>query len=209
MNSKKTAEAEENLRILKEELRKQDATSRVAGAESLLTPISMTRLDPATPEETSTSAKYRRENVMALKKFSILIRRNAVNFSRELRVFIIFYIQGFFTVLLCSLMYSNLNRDYNEFTQESLTNIRNRIGSFFFLAVYYYVAYLGNGALKMEMESQVVYKEIGSGYYSPFTYFLAKSLIDLAFLLPPTLVQAPLVYMSDIVLPLFAHETKL
>ena len=153
--------------------------------------------------------KFKRGHVSAFLKFWVLVKRNGTNFTRELKVFLIFYIQGFFGVFLACCLYANLNRDYDEFSIESVTMIRNRIGSFFFLTIFYYTSYLSCSSFKMEMESQVIYKEIGSGYYNPLTYFTAKSIIDLIFLLPPTVLQVPVVDLHNLVAIFPAHAARL
>ena len=126
-------------------------------------------------------------------KFYLLIKRNLLNFSRDKKTFFIFYIQSFFALLLACLIYANLRRDYDTFDVQSLIAIKNRIGSFFFICLNYYISFLGNSAFKMEMESHIVYKDLSAGLYKLRTYFWAKSLVDLVFLLPPVILQIPLV----------------
>ncbi len=50
-----------------------------------------------------------------------------------------------------------------------------------------YVAALMNASLKIVQEINIVYKEIQTGLYEPWTYYWTKSFIDL-------LILAPLVF---------------
>jgi ABC-type multidrug transport system ATPase subunit len=132
------------------------------------------------------------EGVSSFKIFGLLMRRNFNNVVRSKKLFVVYNIQMFFSCLLALIIYKNLTRDYNDFFKD-LVNLRNRIGSFFFITMNIYISSLMNSCFKMEEESQIVYKEISSGMYGSGAYFWSKSLMDLLFLLPPLVPQAPLV----------------
>lgn len=95
----------------------------------------------------------------------------------------------FFSLGIAALIYKNSNRDYDS-GSDALTNIQNRIGSFFFITLNFYISIMINSAFRMEEENLVIYKEISSGLYSRSAYFWSKSFSDLIFLMPPVAVQS-------------------
>lgn len=82
-------------------------------------------------------------------------------------------------------LYWNLDRDYDP-TNRKLIN--NRIGSMFFLCLNAYFGVLSNTTFKMSRENNIIYKEIKSRMYTTGDYFLAKSIIDIIFLILPILM---------------------
>jgi ABC-type multidrug transport system ATPase subunit len=145
------------------------------------------------------------EAVSAFRIFGLLMRRNYNNVIRSKKLFVVYNVQMFFSCVLALIIYKNLTRDYDDFFKD-LVNLRNRIGSFFFITMNVYISSLLNSCFKMEEESQIVYKEISSGLYGSGAYFWSKSLMDLLFLLPPLIPQSFLVIMDDLVSLLLAHE---
>lgn len=149
-------------------------------------------------------------NISYLKKFWILMKRNFQNVRRSKKLFLVFNIQMFFSAILALLIYKNVHREYdNVFAKDWVTNMRNRVGSFFFVAMNVYISSLMNSCFKMEEESQIIYKEVSNGAYSPSAYFWSKSLMDFLFLLPPLFPLAPVVLAIHLVLLLPPHAAQL
>lgn len=68
-------------------------------------------------------------------------------------------------------------------------DVRDRIGSMFFIAINYYSCFLVNSAFSIDSETSIIYREVSSGIYGPGAYFWARSFSDLVLLLPLVIVQ--------------------
>lgn len=80
-----------------------------------------------------------------------------------------------------------MDRDY-EPTAEGQKLINNRIGSIFFLCLNSYFGVLSNTTFKMSKENSIIYKEIKSRMYTALDFFLAKTLVDMLFLVLPIML---------------------
>ena len=89
-------------------------------------------------------------------------------------------------MLFCVLLYKDMHRGYDEPTEDQQSNIQNRIGSFFFIAINLFVGSIMNSSIKLSLEASVVFKEISSGLYGPMYYFWSKSILDMLVILPVT-----------------------
>ena len=123
-----------------------------------------------------------------VKRWLILMGRGLMNMRRHKRLFLLFNMQLLFSCMLGVVIYFNMNRNYNIFSNDGIINMQNRIGSYFFITLNLYVGFLFNSAFKSAEEGMIVYKEISSGLYSSTSYFFAKLTTDFMFLFPALLI---------------------
>ena len=143
-----------------------------------------------------------------VQKFGLLFGRTARNAVRHVRLFVIFNVQNIFSIVLAVVIYWHMNRNYDTGDLADVSvNLRNRVGSFFFIIMNMYINFLINTCFKMEEESMVVLKEISAGTYSPTLYFWSKGIADFLFFSPALLVQAALVGFVHSVSSSVAHAS--
>lgn len=119
-----------------------------------------------------------------LTKCWLLFSRSMGNTVRDKKLFLVYVLQQLCTMIFLGLIYKNTHRNYDDPTPDQYSNLRSRIGSFFFIVMNLYFSSLINTALKMGQEALIIYKEIRAGLYHSWHYYWTKSFIDLIILVP-------------------------
>lgn len=143
--------------------------------------------------------KVGRFKVSAVRKFFHLLTRGFKNLISDKKLFLIFNFQMIAIMLLTLGVYQNMRRDYDKEDPENPRNvdIQDRIASMFFVCLNFYCSVLLNSSFSMEIESQIIYKEISAGQYGYGVYFWSKTLVDWTLLLPPVFIQIYIVGTVD------------
>jgi hypothetical protein len=187
INPRKNTNGEKNLEYIKEEsevfYREKHSIEHVSKDDHL-----------------SSAEKNEYKGASSLKKCWLLFMRSFSNTARDKRLFFLYIFQQVFSLAFCCYIYVKLHRDYDNPTDDQFSNIKNRIGSFFFICMSIYIAALMNSSLKIVQEINIVYKEIQTGLYDPWNYYWTKSLIDLLILAPLIFTVTTLVLCIDSVL---------
>ena len=214
VNTRKTSDAAENVKLFVLESKRFNETR---SALSMLDGrFPQDQADPEREKEIDLLKRpvpkgKNRFKVNSFKKFLILLTRGFNNLIQDKKLFVIFNLQMIAIMLVTLGVYSRMRRDYDKMDPDYPKNqdIQDRISSYFFIAVNFYCCILLNSSFSMEVESQIIYKEISAGQYGYGAYFWAKTLVDLILLLPPVLAQIYLVRYCHRVLLLHAHGSNL
>lgn len=185
VNRKKTIEAEDNVKLFADDSKNFDflRSYRKTGQDRAVD------MDPE-PDPILRKAsirkvyKQKKSGVGDFYKFWLLFCRGVKNLLKDKKLFLVFNFQMFSIMAIVIGVYYNISRDY-----EDSVNLKNRYGSFFFIAINYYCCLLLNSSFSMAFEAQIIYKEISADQYGCGAYFWSKSAVDLLVYLPPILVQ--------------------
>lgn len=118
------------------------------------------------------------------KKIMLLFSRSLHNTLKDKQLFVLYIMQQLLSMIFVSIIYKNMNRNYDSTSADGRANVKNRIGSFFSIVMNTYISALINTSMKMGQESSIIYKEIKGGLYHPWIYYSTKSVIDLLILIP-------------------------
>ncbi len=83
--------------------------------------------------ESLSSTEVKFKSAGNLKKCWLLFMRSFSNTARDKRLFMVYIFQQVFSLAFCCYIYVNLHRGYDDPTDDQMANIKNRIGSFFFM----------------------------------------------------------------------------
>ena len=120
-------------------------------------------------------------------KFFLILKRSIRILFNNKAQFLVFNVQMFLIMAIIIGVYYTEGRDYDQIPpagQDMNEDVRNRIGSMFFIGINYYACFLVNSAFSIDSETSIIYREVSSGIYGPGAYFWARSISDLVLLLP-------------------------
>lgn len=185
VNRKKTIEAEDNVKLFSDDSKNFDylRSYRKTGQDKAI------ELEPETDpilRKVSIRRAYKQKKggVNQFYKGWMLFGRGVKNLLEDKKLFLVFNFQMFSIMAIVIGVYYNISRDYDD-----LVNLKNRYGSFFFIAINYYCCLLLNSSFSMVSEAQIIYKEISADQYGCGAYFWSKSAVDLLVYLPPIFIQ--------------------
>ena len=107
---------------------------------------------------------------------------------------VVFNVQMILTSTTAVAIWWHVDRDYDGGDIYPNSNVRNRMGEFFFVTTAYYCCFVMTAAFMMGSESMIVFKEIADRQYSAGLYFWSKSMVDLASLLPFLVIQIAVMF---------------
>ena len=192
VNSKKTIEAADNVKLFSEDSSNYDFKRSYRALTGSMQAKEEEKAELLVSSRQSSSVKntYKKKSsqISEFYKFVLLWKRGTKNLLKDKKLFLVFNVQMFLLMVITIACYVNISRDYTD-----PVNLRNRYGSLFFIAICYYCCLLLNSAFSMVFEAPIIYKELSADHYGYGAYYWSKSLVDLIVYLPPILIQLYLV----------------